>query len=198
MQVKLVIIWCYHEFYRDDHDHRSGHHPADLRPPGTGCARSRGRPGRRLRPPGRQGPKHPPGLRSRLALIPCLGRGRRSHGAVRHPSGRGPLPGPPGRHRPVPRYRPAGPLRHFPLPRCRRYAEGGEPRHPPRGGRGSQGEAQPSPRGPAPVQARPRGRMQSPETARRRAALALAFIEVLADGGLRRSQTALSWDDVEL
>ena len=43
------------------------------------------------------------------------------------------------------------------------------------------------------------GRMESPETARRRAALDLAIIGVLADGGLRRSEAAaLTWGDVEL
>ena len=34
------------------------------------------------------------------------------------------------------------------------------------------------------------GRLESPETARRRAALDLAIIGVLADGGLRRSEAA--------
>ena len=43
------------------------------------------------------------------------------------------------------------------------------------------------------------GRMESPETAQRRAALDLAIIGVLADGGLRRSEAAaLTWEDVEL
>ena len=43
------------------------------------------------------------------------------------------------------------------------------------------------------------GRMESADTARRRAALDLAIIGVLADGGLRRSEAAaLSWGDVEL
>ena len=43
------------------------------------------------------------------------------------------------------------------------------------------------------------GRMESPETAQRRAALDLAIIGVLADGGLRRSEAAaLTWGDVEL
>ena len=43
------------------------------------------------------------------------------------------------------------------------------------------------------------GRMESPETAQRRAALDLAIIGVLADGGLRRSEAAaLTWKDVEL
>ena len=43
------------------------------------------------------------------------------------------------------------------------------------------------------------GRMESPETARRRAAADLAIIGVLADGGLRRSEAAaLTWGDVEL
>ena len=41
--------------------------------------------------------------------------------------------------------------------------------------------------------------MESPETARRRAALDLAIIGVLSDGGLRRSEAAaLTWGDVEL
>ena len=43
------------------------------------------------------------------------------------------------------------------------------------------------------------GRMESAETAHRRAALDLAIIGVLADGGLRRSEAAaLTWGDVEL
>ena len=43
------------------------------------------------------------------------------------------------------------------------------------------------------------GRMESADTARRRAALDLAIIGVLADGGLRRSEAAaLAWGDVEL
>ena len=43
------------------------------------------------------------------------------------------------------------------------------------------------------------GRMESPETARRRAAMDMAIIGVLADGGLRRSEAAaLTWGDVEL
>ena len=43
------------------------------------------------------------------------------------------------------------------------------------------------------------GRMESADTARRRAALDLAIIGVLADGGLRRSEAAaLTWVDVEL
>ena len=43
------------------------------------------------------------------------------------------------------------------------------------------------------------GRMESADTARRRAALDLAIIGVLADGGLRRSEAAaLTWCDVEL
>ena len=43
------------------------------------------------------------------------------------------------------------------------------------------------------------GRMESAETAHRRAALNLAIIGVLADGGLRRSEAApLTWGDVEL
>ena len=43
------------------------------------------------------------------------------------------------------------------------------------------------------------GRMESPETAHRRAALDLAIIGVLADGGLKRSEAAaLTWGDVEL
>ena len=41
--------------------------------------------------------------------------------------------------------------------------------------------------------------MESAETARRRTALDLAIIGVLADGGLRRSEAAaLTWGDVEL
>ena len=41
--------------------------------------------------------------------------------------------------------------------------------------------------------------MESPEIAQRRAALDLAIIGVLADGGLRRSEaSALTWRDVEL
>ena len=41
--------------------------------------------------------------------------------------------------------------------------------------------------------------MESPETARRRAALDLVIIGGLADGGLRRSEAAaLTWSDVEL
>ena len=43
------------------------------------------------------------------------------------------------------------------------------------------------------------GRMESADIARRRAALDLAIIGVLADGGLRRSEAAaLTWGDVEL
>ena len=43
------------------------------------------------------------------------------------------------------------------------------------------------------------GRMESADTAGRRAALDLAIIGVLADGGLRRSEAAaLTWVDVEL
>ena len=43
------------------------------------------------------------------------------------------------------------------------------------------------------------GRVESVETAHRRAALDLAIIGVLADGGLRRSEAAaLTWGDVEL
>ena len=43
------------------------------------------------------------------------------------------------------------------------------------------------------------GRMESAETAHFRAALDLAIIGVLADGGMRRSEAAaLSWGDVEL
>ena len=43
------------------------------------------------------------------------------------------------------------------------------------------------------------GRMESTETAQRRAALDLAIIGVLADGGLRRSEAAaLTWGSVEL
>ena len=43
------------------------------------------------------------------------------------------------------------------------------------------------------------GRLESPDTAQRRAALDLAIIGVLADGGLRRSEAAaLTWGDVEL
>ena len=43
------------------------------------------------------------------------------------------------------------------------------------------------------------GWMESAKTARRRAALGLAIIGVLADGGLRRSEAAaLTWGDVEL
>ena len=43
------------------------------------------------------------------------------------------------------------------------------------------------------------GRIESAETAQRRAALDLAIIGVLADGGLRRSEAAaLTWGDVEL
>jgi len=42
-------------------------------------------------------------------------------------------------------------------------------------------------------------RLESPETAHRRAAVDLAIIGVLADGGLRRSEAAaLTWGDVEL
>ena len=42
------------------------------------------------------------------------------------------------------------------------------------------------------------GRLESPETAHRRAALDMAIIGVLADGGLRRSEAAaLTWRDVE-
>ena len=42
------------------------------------------------------------------------------------------------------------------------------------------------------------GRMESVETARKRAALDLAILGVLADGGLRRSEAAaLAWSDVE-
>ena len=41
--------------------------------------------------------------------------------------------------------------------------------------------------------------MESPETPHKRAALNLAIIGVLADGGLRRSEaSALTWGDVEL
>ena len=41
--------------------------------------------------------------------------------------------------------------------------------------------------------------MESADTARRRAALDLAIIGVLANGGLRRSEAAaLTWGDVEL
>ena len=93
---------------------------------------------------------------------------------------------------------------------------GRQPRPPPAGGRGHEGLAQPGrgtqagrrphrggpgpgPRGPAPAQAGPRGRMESADTAQRRAALALAIIGALADGGLRRSEAAaLTWGDVEL
>ena len=43
------------------------------------------------------------------------------------------------------------------------------------------------------------GRLESAETAQRRAALDLAIIGVLADGGMRRSEaSALTWGDVEL
>ena len=43
------------------------------------------------------------------------------------------------------------------------------------------------------------GRMESAETAQQRAALDLAIIGVLADGGLRRSEAAaLTWGDVEI
>ena len=43
------------------------------------------------------------------------------------------------------------------------------------------------------------GQVESPETAQHRAALDLAIIGVLADGGLRRSEAAaLTWGDVEL
>ena len=43
------------------------------------------------------------------------------------------------------------------------------------------------------------GRMESADTARRRAALDVAIIGVLADGGLRGSEAAaLTWGDVEL
>ena len=43
------------------------------------------------------------------------------------------------------------------------------------------------------------GRIESAETAQRRAALDLAIIGVLADGGLRRSEAAaMIWGDVEL
>ena len=43
------------------------------------------------------------------------------------------------------------------------------------------------------------GRIESAETAQRRAAWDLAIIGVLADGGLRRSEAAaLTWGDVEL
>ena len=43
------------------------------------------------------------------------------------------------------------------------------------------------------------GRMESADTARRRGALNLAIIGVLADGGLRRSEAAaLTWGDVEM
>ena len=43
------------------------------------------------------------------------------------------------------------------------------------------------------------GRLEAPETAHRRAALDLAIIGVLADGGLRRcGAAALTWGDVEL
>ena len=43
------------------------------------------------------------------------------------------------------------------------------------------------------------GRMESADTVQRRAALDLAIIGVLADGGLRRSEAAaLTWGDVEL
>ena len=43
------------------------------------------------------------------------------------------------------------------------------------------------------------GRMESADTARRRAALDLAIIGALADGGLRHSEAAaLTWGDVEL
>ena len=43
------------------------------------------------------------------------------------------------------------------------------------------------------------GRMESAETAHKRAALDLAILGVLADGGLRRSEAAtLTWGDVEL
>ena len=43
------------------------------------------------------------------------------------------------------------------------------------------------------------GRMESADTARGRAALGLAIIGVLAEGGLRRSEAAaLTWGDVEL
>ena len=43
------------------------------------------------------------------------------------------------------------------------------------------------------------GRIESAETAQHRAALDLAIIGVLADGGLRRSEAAtLTWGDVEL
>ena len=58
----------------------------------------------------------------------------------------------------------------------------------------------PGPRGPPPAQARPRRHgwnQRRPPT--KRAALDLAIIGVLADGGLRRSEAAaLTWGDVEL
>ena len=132
------------------------------------------------------------------------------------PQGRGPLPRPPGLNRPVHRHRPAGPLGHLPFSRRRRNGEGRQPRPPPGGVRGGQGVAQP---GPAPRQAgaltadalarvrevlrmpkRGRGgRMETADTARRRAALDLVIIGVLADDGLRRSEAAvLTWGDVEL
>ena len=57
----------------------------------------------------------------------------------------------------------------------------------------------PDTRGPPAAQARPGGRMESPDIALRRANLYLAVIGVLADGGLRRSEaSALTWRDVEL
>ena len=106
---------------------------------------------------------------------------------------------------------------HLPFPCRRRHAEGQQPHPPPFGGRGAvRGWRN---RAPAPKQADaltadalartrevlrvPRrgrgGRMESPKTAQRRAALDLAIIGVLADGGLRRSEAAaLTWGDVEL
>ena len=118
--------------------------------------------------------------------------------------------------RPVHRHRPAGPLGHLPLSRRRRGAEGRQSGLPPGGVRGGQGVAQPGPRLPGrqepspptpwPGSARfsvcPReaaaDEWSQQTTARRRAALDLAIIGVMADGGLRRSEAAsLTWGDVE-
>ena len=151
-----------------------------------------------------------------MGAVPDVGRGRWPPRTARRPAGRGPLPGPPGlTGRSIATVQQArSAISHFHA--AAGIQKGDNPALHPVVSEAVKGWRN---RAPAPRQAgaltadalarvrevlrlpkRGRGgRMESADTARRRAALDLAIIGVLADGGLRRSKAAaLAWGDVEL
>ena len=156
------------------------------------------------------GPTVPPGGSSERGPRPVA----TPHGPL--PAGRGPLPGPPGLNRPVhPTVQQArSAISHFhaaagtqkaTIPpstrRCPRRSRGGATRLRLSGQAGAlTADALARIREVLRLPKRGRGeRMESGDTARRRAALDLAIIGVLADSWLRRSEAAaLTWGDVEL